>query len=59
MRLCAARQLHLDGSVGSRASAPPGSKAAAVALIYTQSDLTLLSLEAVHPQVLVLLKDEI
>lgn len=59
MRLCAASKLHLDGSVGSRASAPPVRKAAAGALIYTQSDPTLLSLEAIHPQVFVLFKDEI
>lgn len=58
VRLCAASKLHLDGSVGSRASAPPARKAAAGALIYTQSDPTLLSLEAIHPQVFVLFQDE-
>ena len=54
MRLCTASKQHLDGSVDSRALAPPVMKAAAVALIYTQSDRTLLALEAVHSQVFVL-----
>lgn len=48
---------HLDGSVRSRALAPPVRKAAAVALIYTQSDGVLLALEAVPSPAFVLLKD--
>lgn len=42
MRLCTASKQHLDGSAGSRALAPPVMKAAAVVLIYRQSDPTLL-----------------
>lgn len=57
MRPCTASEQHLDGSVHSRALAPPVRKAAAVALIYTQSDGMLLALEAIPSPVFVLLKD--